>query len=239
MPSELSDEAEEPITNIRNNDIGTYAGTETEIGATVSGEPGGELGGGESGSNADSVTCPLCGELYCISGLFLHIFVDHPAFLAVWSNINYPSESYFDDNTTYYNDIEDYDNLVNNIENSDDSDDINYFTSVYRNISRYANTYNDAADDTYEDLSELCERLGNVTVSMSKEEIDICAPIVDIELARTQNVSTCAICLEKLVEQKIRQTVQCNHIFCSTCISTWFNIKRICPMCRVDIQIEV
>ena len=206
---------------------------------------------GESGNGSDSVNCPLCGELYCISGLFLHIFIDHPAFLAVWSNMNYPSESYTDDIHTHSNYIEHYESYTNNIENHNSSDVNDYFTSVYNNIYRYANTYNDTDEDTYEntyddtyedtyeDLSELCDRLGNVTVSMSEEEIDICAPIVDIELAKTQNVSTCAICLEKIVEQKIRQTVQCNHIFCNTCISTWFNIKRICPLCRVDIQIEV
>ncbi|NDB86406.1 MAG: hypothetical protein EB127_27465, partial [Alphaproteobacteria bacterium] len=196
-------------------------------------EVGAEAG---AGNGSDSVRCPLCGELYCISGLFLHIFVEHPAFLAVWSNINYPPESYFVDNSVINNDIEYYDNFANNIENRDDSEMNDYFTNVYNNISRYANTYNDADDDTYEDLSELCDRLGNVTVSMSEEEIDICAPIVDIELAKIQNVSTCAICLEKLVEQKIRQTAQCKHIFCSTCISTWFNIKRLCPLCRVDIR---
>lgn len=43
-------------------------------------------------------------------------------------------------------------------------------------------------------------------------------------------LDVCSICLESLSNKVIR--LHCNHLFHRNCISSWFNIKIICPLCR-------
>ena len=39
----------------------------------------------------------------------------------------------------------------------------------------------------------------------------------------------CSICFENCNDCVV---TQCNHTFCSTCITTWKSVKNTCPLCR-------
>lgn len=46
----------------------------------------------------------------------------------------------------------------------------------------------------------------------------------------------CCICLEPFcVEEKLKQSATCNHIFHEHCISTWIKDHNTCPKCRTTL----
>lgn len=45
----------------------------------------------------------------------------------------------------------------------------------------------------------------------------------------------CSICFENCDDCV---TTQCNHTFCSTCITTWKSVKNTCPCCRQFLIIQ-
>ena len=45
-------------------------------------------------------------------------------------------------------------------------------------------------------------------------------------------VSTCSICLDTM--NKELKTLDCGHSFHNSCVSTWFQHKTSCPLCRKD-----
>ena len=50
------------------------------------------------------------------------------------------------------------------------------------------------------------------------------------------NEDSCIICYNTISEKDICET-DCNHIYCSDCINTWFDRGNIfCPMCRQNIR---
>lgn len=47
----------------------------------------------------------------------------------------------------------------------------------------------------------------------------------------------CVICLEQIDEEKNdKKTLTCNHTFHSTCIDTWLQQKKECPICRLSFS---
>ena len=54
------------------------------------------------------------------------------------------------------------------------------------------------------------------------------------KLERCNTMSNCPICMEE-TDKNIK--LNCNHIFCITCIEKWFlNKSNTCPICRVKIE---
>jgi hypothetical protein len=49
------------------------------------------------------------------------------------------------------------------------------------------------------------------------------------ELEEDGNVYTCMVCLEKRL---IKVTTSCHHEFCPSCIFSWFEKNKNCPICR-------
>jgi len=49
------------------------------------------------------------------------------------------------------------------------------------------------------------------------------------------DVSTCAICIEKLegnFKRQVGKIDSCDHKFCAKCIKEWSNTRIVCPICK-------
>jgi len=90
-------------------------------------------------------------------------------------------------------------------------------------------------DASYEELTQLCDRIGYVKINLSNEEIDRYAPITIVCKNDERDDTDCTICLEKLYTKINRKIVNCKHIFCKDCIEKWFKEKSCCPICKQDI----
>jgi hypothetical protein len=92
-------------------------------------------------------------------------------------------------------------------------------------------------DTSYENLSELCEEMGNVYIGINN--IDELAPPT---IYNDKIDNTCPICLENfniienIKDNFIRKIKNCNHYFCNECISTWFEKHKTCPVCKKDVS---
>ncbi|KAJ5076766.1 target of erk kinase mpk-1 [Anaeramoeba ignava] len=49
---------------------------------------------------------------------------------------------------------------------------------------------------------------------------------------KNQLEGRCCICLEKFNEGDNITTLPCFHIFHSSCIQTWLNMNKVCPLCK-------
>ena len=60
-------------------------------------------------SESDEFVCPICGDCIHITEMFIHVFTQHPAFLIVWSSINFPSmhthDSEYEDEYEFFADL--------------------------------------------------------------------------------------------------------------------------------------
>lgn len=84
--------------------------------------------------------------------------------------------------------------------------------------------YGDTDTDSYEYLSELCERIGNVSVPTDPDVVSC--------LIENTDEQTCPVCFE--IPKEIRLITVCNHTFCHDCIKTWLSEHKTCPVCKVD-----
>jgi hypothetical protein len=89
--------------------------------------------------------------------------------------------------------------------------------------------------ENYEYYSNLCDRIGNHYIGI--KDIDECAPICIID---SEKKISCAICLEDITLQtNTRKIKKCKHIYCSDCISKWFETHKTCPICKAEADAEV
>ena len=80
----------------------------------------------------------------------------------------------------------------------------------------------------YEELVDLCDRLGNVELGVS--DIDM----VTSSIVTDKN-DICPICLENMPQDgciAIRKINTCGHRFCGCCIETWLSSHKTCPVCK-------
>ena len=81
--------------------------------------------------------------------------------------------------------------------------------------------------NSYEELTRLGERLGNVSVGIKKMD-NICRDyIVDED-------EDCFVCREEFKKGDKMKKLLCGHYFCEDCISTWFKDNKKCPVCMVE-----
>ncbi len=55
-----------------------------------------------------------------------------------------------------------------------------------------------------------------------------------IQLKKEDRLPECAICHDEL-EPSLSTFIECNHVFHVECIHHWFNIRRSCPLCNIDL----
>jgi len=46
----------------------------------------------------------------------------------------------------------------------------------------------------------------------------------------------CIICLNDLDKGQTMTLLKCDHIYHKHCIDEWFNKKRVCPVCDIEIK---
>lgn len=81
-------------------------------------------------------------------------------------------------------------------------------------------------DDNYEYLTELGNSMGNVDNGI--DDIDkISKKIESLELLK------CPICMKK--KNDFRKT-KCKHLFCESCLSTWLEKNKKCPICMINLD---
>ena len=51
------------------------------------------------------------------------------------------------------------------------------------------------------------------------------------------SINNCGICLND-IGCKRTITLKCNHSFCISCIFKWLNIKKSCPLCRDNVDVN-
>lgn len=116
-------------------------------------------------------------------------------------------------------------------------------TSTDDNILNMIYDYNNMVfqeDDTYEDLSDLCDRIGKVYIGV--KDIDEVAPATIFVKNKNNEETKCPVCFEefKNIEKKsdnfIRKINLCKHKFCSECITTWLEKHKSCPICKIELE---
>ena len=160
-------------------------------------------------------------------------------------------------NIIYYNLVPNTDNNINiddsddsdNSDDSDDSDDSdnsqdednqgeNSLGSIINNININDSTRNifhsiinqslnniNSTPTTYEEYSNLQD----VEVGVSKIE-NICQDFV------LQSDFECVVCREDFKEGDTIKKTSCGHLFCTSCINTWFASNKKCPVCNHEFD---
>lgn len=94
-------------------------------------------------------------------------------------------------------------------------------------IVQYIQDIIDEQENEYEQLLELCDTIGYHYVGV--DDIEKVAPFSE------SSNDDCPICIEPLNEaQKNRKINVCGHIFCASCIETWLEKHKTCPVCKKD-----
>ena len=55
----------------------------------------------------------------------------------------------------------------------------------------------------------------------------------EVEYRPGGSQTTCAICTDDLIEVSIVFRLPCNHVFHEHCITQWFEMRNMCPLCRM------
>ena len=61
-------------------------------------------------------------------------------------------------------------------------------------------------------------------------------PEVKIEDISNLSCENCLICLNNFLKDEIITTLPCSHIFHCACIREWISFKKVCPLCRANID---
>ena len=88
---------------------------------------------------------------------------------------------------------------------------------------------------SYEDLLNLCERLGKVTVGVSTEKL---ARIPTVKV-RTATSEHCSVCLEGFSLGDEMKLLPCDHPFHPDCIDEWLKTSQKCPNCNANVSDEL
>lgn len=84
---------------------------------------------------------------------------------------------------------------------------------------------------SYEYWLHIEEHIGNHEVGVA--DINQCAPLI----VDADKESQCPICFDDLNNHHhIRKITKCNHEYCAPCIEKWLSFKKVCPICRADVE---
>ena len=96
--------------------------------------------------------------------------------------------------------------------------DVEYFDRIFQ-------TQNAPPIDDYEELLQICEMLGTVKIGVPKEKQE--------QIWKHEKECECPICIET-VNTSVRLN-KCGHSFCKSCIETWFEENKKCPICKTEV----
>lgn len=57
-----------------------------------------------------------------------------------------------------------------------------------------------------------------------------------IQLLEKKSFENCIICLERKVDTRL---TKCTHVFCLKCLRKWLAEKKVCPLCRLEVEKKI
>lgn len=175
--------------------------------------------------------CPICNETLHTIEAASHLVYEHSRLFVSLTSSFYPTAS-----------IDEIRNVISLVRppSSQNISRSNSETNMRDIINRLIFSEDDDMNmPTYEDLLQLCDHLGYHKKGI--ENVDHVAPVFEApyrELFIDQS-DTCRICLEPLCSiETVRKINKCDHIFCASCIETWFKENKNCPLCKVSLDEE-
>lgn len=111
---------------------------------------------------------------------------------------------------------------------------------VWFNISGI-NTGNPTENGSYESNLRLGERMGNVEVGLTEDQLqEVSYSSTKADELVVNNEDVCPICQENILalikESKPACILACGHIYCDSCIKHWLGSHKKCPVCMVDLE---
>lgn len=100
---------------------------------------------------------------------------------------------------------------------------------------------NGAGIGSYENNLRLGERMGNVEVGLTEDQMrEVSYSSTDAEELVVESDDVCPICQENIVamtkEGKAACILACGHVYCEACIRQWLSSHKKCPVCMVDLE---
>lgn len=90
---------------------------------------------------------------------------------------------------------------------------------------------------SYEELIELGEFIGEEKRGLSENEISCCLyPYTCQSTESKSGIDRCVVCQVEYEEGETMVALQCKHPFHADCISTWLQIKKVCPICGNEVS---
>lgn len=171
----------------------------------------------------DTIPCEICNEILPMSQYIDHIQRDHP---------DNNDLSYIMNNLNIIDEIGRLLNQAIGTNNTNNNTNPTIETIDWRRIypSVMVN-FQDTSNMSYEELSELGDRIGHVTKGYKTEE----EKTGRYKQVFCDKVGFCTICQDNFesIKEDIVQ-IDCSHSFCKPCISEWFNRSKRCPVCSND-----
>lgn len=98
--------------------------------------------------------------------------------------------------------------------------------------------HRDVDEMSYEELLDLEERMGSVSKGVAKEKVSS----VMTTVSATAADGPCSICLDQLFCETtaagikpVSRLVNCSHLFHSSCIDSWLQDNKTCPICKKEV----
>lgn len=92
---------------------------------------------------------------------------------------------------------------------------------------------------SYEELMVLTEALGAQNKGLTSEEISR-LPVKKLKKCcfRSRKDEHCVICQQQCERHDFTITLPCKHIYHAGCIRQWLEIKKMCPICNVEVVVR-
>ncbi|GAV71941.1 zf-RING_2 domain-containing protein [Cephalotus follicularis] len=137
---------------------------------------------------------------------------------------------------------------------SSDNNNDNYYDEYFTNHDQFegelefldaedSNSDEDMDDDddddelSYEELITLGEVIGVETKGLSLNEISRCLHPCKSQCVDSKNgIDRCVICQVEYEDGEALVALPCQHPYHLDCISQWLQIKKICPICSVEVS---
>ena len=100
----------------------------------------------------------------------------------------------------------------------------------------------DVDNMSYEELQDLCERMGKVNVGLKPEQIAERTVLYtygkEVHAACTEE-DTCTVCMYEFEAGDELRKLSCPHYFHVDCIDQWLAESKKCPVCKVEVLKKV
>ncbi|XP_065837991.1 uncharacterized protein [Oscarella lobularis] len=90
----------------------------------------------------------------------------------------------------------------------------------------------------FEELLRLDEMLGQIQRGTDQETIDRYSSVGKFSASSAGENKQCVVCMTDFVEGEDIRRLPCFHTFHIACIDPWLKTNRVCPVCRIDIDMD-